>query len=1312
MTEPAPVQKKKRRFPTGLRILTGVFILILLCVLAVYIMFNFFGTRIMREFVQRKVHSSSQGLYSVDFTDLKINIFTRRITVKGFRLIPDTSLYNRLKAEGKAKKNLYQVTYKELTLYRLNLPALYRNKTLILRQMSIIRPEIILMGFSDTLARKKGRFKNVYEDIYPLASAILKEIRVDSILVEHARIINEKEGKPGKQNLGEYDFSAILRDVSINRFSFYNSQRVFYSRDIDFRIFKVKYSLTDSLYFLFAEEIGFNLVKSRIYGREVSIRPNFFSQRLSHARQGTFFQVSVPGFAIQGIDLYKALTEEKVDLKKIILEGARLRVFRNGSAEADSVRIHKGKNRKRRPLNKADFYSIIAGKLRSVKVDSLIVHNFSLEYFSSIYDRNPELRVGRMDIGVEDFRLDSLSHKRKNRIFYSKNIDLNLYEIDLALRDGIHMLDAGNVYISTKKRILEIEGGLLYPNKKKNLLDSGRMRNTLYVLLPSLKFNNLDILKAFYRQELVFSELLIENPDVHFTKYKPAVKKARRFAKPQDFFEESNEDAVYELLKKYLKLIRGDSIIIDKGYMAFHQYADSSDRRIASGNFGLKMFDFLIDSVHGMNQQGYFYSRDFDFDVHSFVFTSPDSLRQLSVNNLHVATTDSIIHADGIRFDHLHDSLQETNRKSNVAFTFTLDSLFLQGLNHKKLFLEKRVEANELVLENPELSLKSWDPLNTGDLERQRKKAGQDVVKYLNIKKLYILKGDISFDGLERSKSSYFKLHDIDFSVQDLDMKLPDRGKRNGYIRFDSIGLSVRPLRMIVMDSAYEFRCDDIRIKNYPIDITALKISISPLLHSRLLREGRPLLLTSVPYLKIEDFYFDRAIFEGVWMVGGITVPRLEATIGLPQKKKSNTAKAPMKLNFSLPKGSIRVDSLNIGNARVDLMTQKPEGPEEFLIENLNLRIRGFLIDSLHREGIPGVPLFNADDISVSAKGRHFITKDSLYDIGFKNITASTSRKYLRLDSISLHPRYPKEEFYRRLGYQTDIFNIDMPAAELFSLDFGKLLSGPFLKASLLRLSDIKMMVYRDKRIKTLKPGKKYLLQSVIKNLKLPLNLDSVRVLNANVRYEEQTGDEPGHIFFDRMNITALNVSNDSATLKKNKYMKADGTAYFMGKGLMKGKFTFDMMHPRDSLWWSGNVDTVDLRDINPMLTRLLPAKISHGTVSKVMVPLVAANDHTAVGQITLHYRNLYIELKLVNKGSLRKVANELITDVANAIIPDENPDVYGKTRRGVIWFRRDTTKAIFNYLWKSTLSGIKSSVGVNSAEQKQIKKDLKKKRR
>ena len=1315
MAEEESKRRKRRPLRILIRIVSGIILLLALMVISVYIIFNFFWNKILREMLQRKMYATSQGLYTINFSDIKVNIFTRNVSVLDFSLTPDTALYNKLKLEGKAKKTLYKISYKELFLHRLNFRQIYLNRTIQLREMLIVRPEIVLMGFPDTLTSKKGRFTNVYEDVYPLASKIFKEIHIDSIYVERARLNSDKEGVPGKQSIGQYEFSAVLRDVSINPFSYYNHQRVFYSRDIDFIVHNVRYSLTDSLYFLQAEEIGFNLMKSRLYGKNVSLRPNFNSRRLSHARQGTFFQIDLPDFYIEGINLYSALTEKKVHLNKIELDLARLKIFNNTSEEAVAARLDPERRRKRKPINKADLYTIMAGKLKSVKIDTFLIHEASLEYFRDLNEGNPELRVARMDIKVSDFKLDTLSYKQKSRIFYAKDIDLNLHEIILRLRDQIHVMNAGHVYISTQKKIVDIEDAMLYSDKERNLQNQENIKNTITVLLPDLKFNNIDLLKVFHKQDLVFSNLVVESPDVHYTKYKPAVKKDARFRHPQDFFDQSNEDVVYNLLKKYLNSIKGDSIIVNRGFLGFHQNTGNADQKISSGSFNLKMYDFLIDSTHGMNQQGYFYSKDFDLDLRSFNYTSPDSLRQVNISRLHIATQDSLIESDSISFIRTMEPLtSETRRKSNVSLKFTLDNLFLQGLNHKKLFLEKVLQANLVMLDNPQLNLKAGDPevFKPGN-EDDRLAVSQDLVRFLNISKLVILKGDLAFDGLERTKSSYFKLKDIDFSIQNLGLRLPGRGKMNGSMRFDSISLSVTPLKMIIMDSAYEVRCKNISLNSYPLDIEANDISIEPLKHLNKNSRGKTLVRAKIPKLSINDFYFDKALFERKWIIGSIVVTKPDFDVSFYSSKDKQVGKIPLALPYVETTGSFSIDSIQIKNARARLhLHGEDKSVKDYTVDDLQVSVMHFLLDSLNREGIPGIPLFNAADISLSAKGMNFILTDSLYSAGFTKISLSTGKKKLILDSLLLIPNFSRAEFYKVLGYQTDIFSLSIPKIEALNLDFAKFISQKSIYIRSLVFSSPHSEIYRDKRVAGRKLDKKYLFQTLIRKIPLTLTVDTVKFNNGYARYEEQTGNEPGHVFFSRMNVVVTNLTNDTAVLKKNRIMVINGNSRLMDKGHVQGHFRFDLVNPRDSMWWFATIDSVDLKEINPMLSRLVPAKISHGFLNRANISLVSANDATAVGNIELNYRNLYIELNLFAKGSFIKLKNELLTDAANAFLPDDNPDQNGKVRKGIIYFKRDTTKAFFNYIWKSTLSGLKSSVGFNTEEQKEIKKKLTRKAR
>jgi hypothetical protein len=52
------------------------------------------------------------------------------------------------------------------------------------------------------------------------------------------------------------------------------------------------------------------------------------------------------------------------------------------------------------------------------------------------------------------------------------------------------------------------------------------------------------------------------------------------------------------------------------------------------------------------------------------------------------------------------------------------------------------------------------------------------------------------------------------------------------------------------------------------------------------------------------------------------------------------------------------------------------------------------------------------------------------------------------------------------------------------------------------------------------------------------------------------------------------------------------------------------------------------------------------------------------------------------------------------------NPKSLGKPRIGEVYFERDKEKSILNYIWKSTMSGLLTTVGITNKQQKEAEKN------
>ncbi len=567
---PAP---KKGRPRAWLIILASLFFLLISAFTALFFSFNYFGERFLRKYLQDKILLSSDSLYSADFKKLNLNILTGKLVIDSFELTPDTVQYQRLKSGGKVARALYKLSFTSLTIDKLHFRQIYAGKRINFRQLVIDHPQLSIVGFPDTISAKRNKWKVVYEDLYPAVSGFFSDFHIDSVKVNHGLFLTSSSGKTGKQTTGEYEYSARLKDVSVNPFSYYNRERVFYSRDIDLVVHNFEYYLADSLYSLKADEIGFSLTDSVLYGKKASLVPDL--DKIRHINGGDLFRIDLPAFSISGIDLYRAMTDRKVEVSGVHLADFLIRVYRNKTSPGTVV--HK---KSRKKITLAGLYTVVARELKFIDIDSLSLKNGSFEFFGSTADAKPELKIGNFNLELNQFRLDSVTHLDQSRIFYSRAIELDIANISLFLRDGIHYISASAIQFSTKKSLIDVHDASIFPDRRKNLLKEDNRRNTMLVHLPRLTFTGIDLKKVFNRRILDFNKLNIDEPDILYTRYQKSKNPDPRFKKPGDFFESENEDVVYDLLKKYLWVVRGNEIEISHGFARFtaeHQGSESFD---------------------------------------------------------------------------------------------------------------------------------------------------------------------------------------------------------------------------------------------------------------------------------------------------------------------------------------------------------------------------------------------------------------------------------------------------------------------------------------------------------------------------------------------------------------------------------------------------------------------------------------------------------------------------------------------------------------------------------------------------------------
>jgi hypothetical protein len=95
------------------------------------------------------------------------------------------------------------------------------------------------------------------------------------------------------------------------------------------------------------------------------------------------------------------------------------------------------------------------------------------------------------------------------------------------------------------------------------------------------------------------------------------------------------------------------------------------------------------------------------------------------------------------------------------------------------------------------------------------------------------------------------------------------------------------------------------------------------------------------------------------------------------------------------------------------------------------------------------------------------------------------------------------------------------------------------------------------------------------------------------------------------------------------------------------------------------------------------------------------ANNAKATGQTTLLYHDLYLAVKNKRTDDTTAFVQRLVSILANIKVLDSNPLPGEAARVGIIEYKRDPERFLFNYCFKSIMTGIKSNLDRNPGRKR-----------
>jgi len=700
--EQKPVKHKRR--PWWVYVLFAFALLLF----SVQVFFMHFANPLLKFYIQKAIFTESKGIYSISFEEFNINLRHRKISLKGFNLLPDTALYNRLRERDSVQKALYKIEIEEISLSGIDFKLLRDEKILWLNEIEVKKPNLRIIGLPKKLEKNKNqKYDAIHNDLFPALAPYLNALKVNKIKLTNGYIDLYMRPQAKRRASVVNNVSIVLTDFYVDSINYLKRDRLFYSKSIEVGVKNYKMEFADSVHVLRAVALKISSADSVVSVFGVSMQPaSQLTRKILMRRNKDYFEVHVPEIHIKGFDINKAYFDKMLVISKVLLDEPDLQIF-------DINKVKRQSNVKFNP--DIDLFSLIAGKLHKLQVDTFKLNSGSFSVYGSTSKHNKDFAVGDLSVDLFNFQVDSLAVYNEKKILYSDDIDFRIRNYFMKLKDGRHTLSAGELFVSTGQSKIFANNVVLRPLAGMNTKVLGN-KALMSIQVPHVQLVNIDLIEAFNQHFLPISSLKLYNPIATIHVYRDSTYEEFRKNKKQGI----TGDELAKLMSAYLNEISITQLKTENVSFKLNYFYNNLPVSDYSGNLSLDIKDFRINPYAEMGLGKVFYAGDMLLDFNNYRMSFDNGLHELKTDKLLVSTHDSLVSVSNFSIKPLFtDSMyyRLVERKKYQYYKVGFEKFSMKGIDIPSAYFNGEILVKSIAFDKMNFDLYTYNSLKPVQLD-------------------------------------------------------------------------------------------------------------------------------------------------------------------------------------------------------------------------------------------------------------------------------------------------------------------------------------------------------------------------------------------------------------------------------------------------------------------------------------------------------------------------------------------------------------------------------------------------------------------
>jgi hypothetical protein len=341
-----------------------VILIVLTFICAFFI--NRYWSPVLAMRVKSVVLSSSDSLYSVDFSDAELHVLKGQLIIYNIVLKPDTAVFNRRKKENIAPNNLVELHLRRLILNNIHPLKLYFEHKLDIGEIILSSPQL---NVSYQLNHTKDTIIKDHRTPWEMISKSLKSFHIGMIYLNDVKL-KYKDYSGNKVAISELkEMNLSASDLLIDSATQTDKSRVLYCKEIVFEVNNYTGQTPNDLYSYKLNHLKVSTLTSQMNVEGFKLTPikaaAFFNKSNKDRYNLSIDTIQLNHFDYLGYHKYR-----KVTASKMIIKNGTFSLFSNPNG-SKSIQTDKIKS----------FPNIALSILTTdLKIDTILLKRFNVAY--------------------------------------------------------------------------------------------------------------------------------------------------------------------------------------------------------------------------------------------------------------------------------------------------------------------------------------------------------------------------------------------------------------------------------------------------------------------------------------------------------------------------------------------------------------------------------------------------------------------------------------------------------------------------------------------------------------------------------------------------------------------------------------------------------------------------------------------------------------------------------------------------------------------------------------------------------------------